>query len=80
MLGLNNIYYELDSSYFSERKLERLYDIFDEIINDCYKVANEIVSKNINLIKKLMVVVSEKGDIRKNEAEVLIEEFDGIKF
>lgn len=80
MLGLDNIYYELDSSYFPERKLERLYDIFDEIINDCYKVANEIVAKNINLIKRLMAVVSEKGDIRKNEAEVLIEEFGGIKF
>ena len=80
MLGLNNIYYELDSSYFSERKLERLYDIFDETINDCYKVANEIVSKNINLIKKLMAVVSERGDIRKDEAEALIDQFGGIKF
>ena len=78
MLGFNNIYYEIDSSYFSESRLERLYITFDEIINSCYKTANDIVSKNINLLRKLIPILAEKGTIRKNETEALIEKFGGI--
>lgn len=78
MFGLDKVHFDPFGEIYPSSRLEKIVDEFYCVINDCYKKANDIVAKNVELIKKLMPVVVEKGTIRKNEAEVLIEKFGGI--
>ena len=80
MLGLNLMYFDMRwreipySATFSER-MDRA---FEQTLEKCYTRAREIVVKNEQLIKRLAVVLSERGSLEKRECEEAIFEFGGI--
>ena len=80
MLGLNLMYFDMrwrevpHSANFSER-IDR---VFEQTLQKCYERAREIVTANINLIKKLSPILAARGSIEKAECDEIVFELGGI--
>ena len=83
MFGLSLRYnYERNNSILSytEEHLQKVNAVFEKTIDECYEKAKCIVEKNVDLIKKLSQVLVERQIIQEDEVEVIINDFNGIKF
>ena len=81
MLGLDLIVqdYRYTDIPYSESILEKLYQVFNDIISDCYNKAKTIVEKNLSLISKLVPILIRRKTIEKSECEQIIAELGGIR-
>lgn len=68
-----------DDIKYTQEKLNKVNAEFDKIIDDCYKKAKPIIEANAELIKKLIPILVEKGNIFKPECEKILNELGGIK-
>ena len=64
---------------YTQEKLDKINDEFDKIIDDCYKRAKQIIEANAELIRKLMPILVDKGNIFKPECEKILNQLGGIK-
>ena len=81
MLGLDLLYRSQRSEElpYSCERVERLNQVFDEIVQDCYKKAKTIITNNKDLAEKLISTLSEKKVLKEAESKLLLTEFGGIK-
>ena len=81
MLGLDLIVqdYRYTDIPYSESILEKLYQVFNDIISVCYNKAKTIVEKNLSLISKLVPILIRRKTIEKSECEQIIAELGGIR-
>ena len=81
MLGLDLIVqdYRYTDIPYSESILEKLYQVFNDIISICYNKAKTIVEKNLSLISKLVPILIRRKTIEKSECEQIIAELGGIR-
>ena len=63
---------------YSYEFIEKLNDLFDKTISDCYAVAEKIVTKNKELIKKMIPVLVEKQYMDNLDCESILTKFGGI--
>ena len=68
-----------DDIKYTQEKLNKVNAEFDKIIDYCYKKAKPIIEANAELIKKLIPILVEKGNIFKPECEKILNELGGIK-
>ena len=68
-----------DDIKYTQEKLNKVNAEFDKIIDYCYKKAKPIIEANAELIRKLMPVLVDKGNIFKPECEKILNELGGIK-
>lgn len=68
-----------DDIEYTREKLNKVNDEFDKIIDDCYKRAKQIIEANAELIRKLMPILVDKGNIFKPECEKILNQLGGIK-
>ncbi len=82
MFGLNLCYSEdrHNELPYLPNRLERLNQVFDETINDCYESAKAILQKNENIIKQLISELAEKQFLQAEECEKLLAEWGGIRY
>lgn len=80
MLGLSYRYSERreDKMCYSDAWTDRLYTLFDEIIEECYKKAKSIVVKNEALIVKLIPILVAKQALEKQDCEPILKSLGGI--
>ncbi len=64
---------------YTQEKLNKVNAAFDKIIDDCYKKTKPLIEANAELIKKLIPILVEKGNIFKPECEKILRELGGIK-
>ena len=64
---------------YSVEKTDKVNAEFDKIIGYCYKTAKPIIEANAELIKKLIPILAEKGNIFKPECEKILNDLGGIK-
>lgn len=63
---------------YSYEFIEKLNDLFDKTISDCYAVAEKIVTNNKELIKKMIPVLVEKQFMDNLDCESILTKFGGI--
>lgn len=83
MLGIENIYFPERNREFiryENEKMERINKIIEDLSVKCCKKAEEIVLKNIDLIKKLVPILMEKETIYEEEGEKILKELGGINY
>ena len=68
-----------DDIEYTREKLNKVNDEFDKIIDDCYKRAKQIIEANAELIRKLMPILVDKGNIFKPECEKILNQLGGNK-
>lgn len=64
---------------YTQEKLNKVNAEFDKIADECYQRARQIVQANAELIKKLMPVLVDRGNLFKKECENVLTELGGIK-
>ena len=64
---------------YTQEKLNKVNAEFDKIADECYQRARQIVQANAELIKKLMPVLVDRGNLFKKEYENVLTELGGIK-
>ena len=64
---------------YSPERVEKLNLVFDETIEACYQKAKATVSKNENLIKRLIPILIEKEMLDKKQCEPILAELGGIQ-
>lgn len=81
LLGLDLRYSEYRNGElkYSQGKIDRINAEFDKITEDCYKKAKPVIEANAGLIKKLIPILVDKGNIFKPECEKILNELGGIK-
>ncbi len=81
MLGLSHRYSEKreDKMCYSDAWTDRLYTMFDEIIEECYEKAKDIIEKNETLIRKLIPILVERQALERKDCEPILEQLGGIK-
>ena len=80
MLGFATYYnssYSNDVTY-SEKYLQHIEETFLKTKQECYEKAKEMLTKNEELIKKLVPILIKRKSIEKAECEILLEELGGI--
>ena len=65
--------------YMSER-VERLNQVFDEVIQECYERAKAILLKNDAVVKKLIAHLAKKQILQEEECEQLLTEWGGLSY
>lgn len=81
LLGLDLRYRRSRHEYLActQEKLNKVNAEFDKIADECYQRARQIVQANAELIKKLMPVLVDRGNLFKKECENVLTELGGIK-
>lgn len=64
---------------YTQEKLNKVNAEFDKIADECYQRARQLVQANAELIKKLMPVLVDRGNLFKKECENVLTELGGIK-
>ena len=80
MFGIENIYspYRNSKLPYSVTYIEKINALFDKTMLDCYKIAEEIIQKNKKLIKKLIPILLDKGQLTDCVCEPILKELGGI--
>lgn len=65
---------------YSPARLERLNQVFDETIQECYEQAKTILLKNEEVIRKLIPHLVEKQILQAEECEKLLAEWGGLRY
>lgn len=81
MLGLSHRYSERreENMCYSNAWTDRLYTMFDEIIEESYEKAKAIIEKNETLIQGLIPILVEKQVLEKKDCEPILEQLGGIR-
>ena len=74
MLGIKNHYSYVRNNNleYSKEKTDRLNSLFEEITENCYNMATELIHKNRAFIDKLIPALIDKTYLAKDECEALI--------
>ena len=81
MFGVH-MYYAQDRNEqipYSASRLEKLNCLFDEIMQQAYEQAKTILSKNEELLKKVIPLLVEQQVLQGEELEWVLQENGGIK-
>lgn len=65
---------------YSPDRLERLNRVFDEVVQECYERAKNILLNNETLVKRLIPCLVERQILQAEECEKLLEEWGGIRY
>lgn len=65
---------------YSPDSLERLNRVFDEVVQECYERAKNILLNNETLVKRLIPCLVERQILQAEECEKLLEEWGGIRY
>ncbi len=81
MLGLSHRYSERreDKMCYSDAWTDRLYTMFDEIIEECHEKAKAIIEKNETLIQRLIPILVERQVLERKDCEPILEQLGGIR-
>ena len=69
-------YYYLTDSLLTEKKKEEINSEIGEIMNECFKKAEEIINANLPLIKRLADELVEKQIMTDEELEAICKEYE----
>lgn len=80
MFGIENAFssWRNEKLPYSSEFIQRINDLFYKTISDCYSVAEKIVIKNKELIKKMIPILVEKQYIDSSDCEPVLAQFGGI--
>ena len=82
MLGLGLRYSEnreRNGIEYTKEKITLINQAYDEITNECYRKAKEIINNNVDLIKGLMPILMENSTLGHDEVREALESLGGIK-
>ncbi len=81
MLGFSHRYSERREEImcYSDAWTERLYTMFDEIIEERYEKAKAIIEKNETLIQRLIPILVERQILERKDCEPILEQLGGIR-
>lgn len=80
MLGLAHRYSERREEYmcYSDAWTDRVYTMFDEIIEAGYEKAKAIIEKNETLIRRLIPILVERQVLERKDCEPILAQLGGI--
>ena len=81
MLGLDLRYSRMRNEQlpYTAQRLEKLNNVFDEIIHNCYEQAKIIIQNNQTLLKKLIPYLMQEQIVQSEECERLLAEWGGVQ-
>lgn len=81
MFGLDMIYSDDRNEIlaYPPARIEKLNDLFDETLRECYEQAKSILSKNKKLIEKLIRRLAQCKTIQKEACETLLTQWSGMQ-
>ena len=79
MLGFECYYKRYDDYPYSSSALERLDEAVLKLKLECYEKAKALITKNEELIRKLIPILIKRKSIEKSECEAILEQLGGIK-
>jgi cell division protease FtsH len=81
MFGLD-VYYTTNRNSdfpFKQDRIEKLNEIFDATVKECYEKAKSILENNKDILKKLVSELVKREILKIEESEEIIENFGGLK-
>jgi cell division protease FtsH len=81
MFGLD-VYYTTNRNSdfpFKQDRIEKLNEIFDATVKECYEKAKSILENNNDTLKKLVAELVKREILKIEESEEIIENFGGLK-
>ena len=81
MFGLD-VYYTTNRNSdfpFKQDRIEKLNEIFDATVKECYEKAKSILENNKDTLKKLVSELVKREILKIEESEEIIENFGGLK-
>lgn len=81
MFGIDAIYSlaRAENMPYTSEHLNKINSIFDEVINECYSKAKDIMLKNKFLLEEMMNILVNERIISANECERILVDLGGIK-
>ena len=81
MFGLELIYDEDRNEIlaYPSARVQKLNDVFDETLRECYEQAKSILSKNKKLVEKLIQRLVQCKTLQKEACETLLKQWGGIQ-